>query len=92
MPQITLNSKHRMHKQPLQPLRQYSDTSSSKASFNSDSSSIISSQSSIGWGSVESRQSYMCLSALVDVQTPAKREIRQEPINGDTWGYFADTQ
>lgn len=50
----------------------------------------LSSRSS-GWGSVQSRKSYACLTSLDEIVVQQKREIGSELIMGDTWGYFVDT-
>lgn len=82
MPHITLNTKLRMNKMfPLNKHEQHSSSEGFVTAFSSQSS---------GWGSLESRKSYASLSSLADMGTP-KRVRRSGKVEGETWGYFVDT-
>jgi len=87
-----MNKQHHMNNSLLKR----KGTSNMMSTLSKDSSSMTSYQSahstaSSGWGSVQSRKSYACLSSLADVEVYEKREVRSSAIAGDTWGYFVDS-
>ena len=83
MPQITLNNRLRMNR--MCALNKHEQHLSSSEGF----VTAFSSQSS-GWGSLESRKSYASLSSLADMGT-LKRVRHSGRVEGETWGYFVDT-
>mmetsp|Transcript_6740 Transcript_6740/g.6322 ORF Transcript_6740/g.6322 Transcript_6740/m.6322 type:complete len:92 (-) Transcript_6740:32-307(-) len=89
MPQITMNNQRRLNSARkligTSTMPKMSDDSSAISSFASAQSTR-----SNGWGSIQSRKSYACLTSLADVEMPEKREILTSPIEGDSWGYFVD--